>query len=63
MIANHLHVPRPKCGDNRAEFKLESLEERTLLSTTKMIYPQLSVPAGLGLVYTAMSQQAPRVGT
>src|SRR3954471_15773856 len=54
--------PSTQVRRRAAEFKLESLEERTLLSATKMIYPQPSLPAGLGVVYTAMSQQAHGVG-
>ncbi len=39
-----------------ADMKLESLEERTLLSTTKPLLP--SGPVGLGPTYTALSEQA-----
>src|SRR6516225_2361205 len=46
-----------------AGFKLEALEERTLLSvTTKPAYPPASVPLGLGTAYTTMSEQAHGVG-
>ena len=40
-------------------FKLEFLEERTLLSTTMPVYPPPSiVPVGLGSTYTTLSEQA-----
>ena len=40
-----------------ALLKLEGLEERTLLSGTKVI-PPIMPPAGLGSLYTPMSEQA-----
>src|SRR5271165_150232 len=47
-----------------AAFKLESLEERTLLSTgTKLLPPPpADPPGGLGSTYTTMSEQAHGVG-
>ena len=44
--------------------RLESLEERTLLSTTKGPLPQgPSLPVGLGTTYTVLSEQAHGVST
>jgi Legume lectin domain/SdrD B-like domain/Bacterial pre-peptidase C-terminal domain/Bacterial Ig-like domain len=40
-----------------ARFKLEGLENRTLLATSPAFGPYL-LPAGLGLAYTAMAEQA-----
>src|SRR5262249_55495298 len=44
--------------------KLESLEERIVLSITTKVLPPLSatIPVGLGAVYTTMSEQAHGVG-
>ena len=54
-------IQRARQVRRAAEFKLESLEERTLLSTTKVIPPP-SVPLGLGASYTTLSEQAHGVG-
>ena len=43
-----------------AAFKLESLEERTLLSSTKAVLP--TAPVGLGSAYTGLSEEAHQVG-
>ena len=43
--------------------RLESLEERTLLSAAaKSVYPAPHVPVGLGTSYTTMSEQAHGIG-
>ena len=48
-------------GHRVAGLKLEALEERTLLSTTRIL-PAPSVPAGLGLAYSNLARQAHNVG-
>ena len=50
-----------EAGRRGAAFKLEALEERTLLSTSKLMGPYLG-PVGLGPNYTSMSEQAHGVG-
>ena len=53
---------RDKVAVEPAELKLESLEERTLLSTTVPVKASLT-PAGLGPLYTSMAEQAYGVGS
>ncbi len=43
-----------------AAFRLESLEERTLLSSTKAVLP--AGPVSLGSAYTGLSEEAHQVG-
>src|SRR5262249_12665418 len=64
---NHRLFDRPSARVRRraTEVKMESLQERTLLSSAARGVPPpvvAHVPAGLGVAYTTMSEQAHGVG-
>ena len=61
-IAGYSTVHQTQARCRATEFKLESLEERILLSTSHLPHPAFTLPIGLGQAYAALSMQAHGLG-